>query len=109
MSKKAIFLSVITIASIVLDVFCLIGTMLLGLPPQLIDVMMVVSAVAIFIVAIVLLGSMLFKFLYIAAAATATYQGAALLITGGVVGIVLLIIGVVMTIFIPKLVFKAVK
>ena len=109
MSKKAIFLSVITIASIVLDVFCLIGTMLLGLPSQLIDVMLVVSAVAMFIVAIVLFGSMLFKFLYIAAAATATYQGVALLLTGDVIGVALLIIGVVMTIFIPKLVFKAVK
>ena len=109
MSKKAIFLSVITIASIVLDVFCLIGTMLIGLPPQLIDVMLVVSALAMLVVVIVLLGTMFLKLIYIGLAATAAYQGVALLITGGVVGIVLLIIGVVMTIFIPKLVFKAVK
>ena len=109
MSKKGIFLSVVTIVSIVIDAFCLIGTMLLGLPSNLIDIMTLVSLVAMLTVVIVIMGSMFLKFLYIAAAATAVYEGVAFLLLGDMLGIALLAAGVLMTVFIPKVAFKNIR
>ena len=107
MSKKGTILFVLTIVYAVLDIIVLLCSTVIGAPQLFVEATYALAVIALLTVVLVIAGKAFLKLLYVLYSVYFTYIGVYNMITGFVFGgILLFALGVVMMVFLPKLVFK---